>query len=252
MAARSGHIEHALEVFVRGFSAEKSRTWPYEFARVGDAWVMRDAPRKNPRDYRKEEWVAYGVPPRKVDAAARKMTRGRFFVCAVRSVDEPEEPLRTSYKRLGYRLLSTEPLFVHGLKKIPRVLTSVAIERVTTPAMAAGFGKATRTQPIPSEKLVKDAPFRQFVALDGDRLVGWVRSVDAGDSTWCSNMYVSPAHRRRGIGSALLCHMLKDDRRRGFKQSVLLSSHTGALVYPRVGYEQIGLLYIFAPKRRAS
>jgi hypothetical protein len=46
--------------------------------------------------------------------------------------------------------------------------------------------------------------------------------------------------------------MLKDDRRRGFKQSVLLSSHTGALVYPRVGYEQIGLLYIFAPKRRAG
>jgi GNAT superfamily N-acetyltransferase len=252
MANIKADIQRALQVFVRGFSAEKSRSHPYEFARVGKAWVMRDAPRKNPRDYRKEEWVAYGVAAGEVDAAARKMTRGRFFICAVRGMAEPEEPLRASYKELGYRLLSTEPLFVHRLKKIPRAENSVAIERVTTPEMAARFGKATRTRPIPAEKLAKDTPFRQFVALDGNKLIGWVRSVDAGDSTWCSTMYVAPSHRRRGIGSALLCHMLKDDRRRGFKQSVLLSSHTGALVYPRVGYEQIGLLYIFAPKRRAG
>jgi len=250
MSNVAAEIERALEVFVRGFSAEKSRTHPYEFARVGRAWMMRDAPRKNPRDYRKEEWVAYGVPASEVDSAARKRTRDRFFVCAVRSMDDPEEPLRASYKELGYRLLSTEPLFVHRLKKIPRAENSIEIERVTKPEMAVRFGKATRTRPIPAENLVKDAPFRQFVALDGAKLVGWVRSVDAGDSTWCSNMYVAPSHRRRGIGSALLCHMLKDDRRRGFKQSVLLSSHTGALVYPRVGYEQIGLLYIFAPRRK--
>lgn len=251
MARHRGEIEHALEVFVRGFSAEKSRTHPYEVARIGKAWLMRDATRTNPRDYRKEEWVAYGVPASEVDAAARKMTRGRFFVCAVRSMDDPGEPLRASYKELGYRLLSTEPLFVHRLKKIPRAEKSIVVERVTTPEMAVRFGKATRTRPIPAEKLAKHAPFRQFVALDGNKLIGWVRSVDAGDSTWCSNMYVAPSHRRRGIGSALLCHMLRDDRRRGFKQSVLLSSHTGALVYPRVGYEQIGLLYIFAPRRKS-
>src|SRR5436853_7729439 len=118
----SADIEHALEVFVRGFCAEKSRTHPYEFARVGKVWVMRDAPRKNPKDYRKEEWVAYGVPPREVDAVARLGGTGivpvlrpspaqrRFFVCAVRAMYEPDESLSASYKELGYRLLSTEPL----------------------------------------------------------------------------------------------------------------------------------------------
>jgi GNAT superfamily N-acetyltransferase len=55
------------------------------------------------------------------------------------------------------------------------------------------------------------------------------------DSTWCANMLVKPSHRRRGIGSALLVKMLRDDRERGARKSVLLSSHAGALVYPRVG-----------------
>jgi GNAT superfamily N-acetyltransferase len=264
MLCASVEIDHAIEVFVRGFCVGKSATHPYECFRVGKLWVMRDAPRKNSKNYRKEEWVAYGVQPREVDAAARKGGTGilpvlniapegrRFFVCAIRAADEPDEPLRASYKELGYRLLATEPLFVHRLKKIPRVAGRVTIEQVKTTEMAGRLGKATRTRPIAAEHFTKDTPFRQYVALEDGQLVGWVRSVNAGDSTWCSNMYVRPSHRRRGIGSALLARMLRDDRTRGAKKSVLLSSHTGALVYPRVGYEQIGLLYIFAPRRTAN
>ena len=74
-------IEFAIEVFVRGHSAGRSRTFPYEVSRVGPLWLMRDAPRKNPRDYRKEEWIAHDADPREVDAIVRKQTRGRFFVC---------------------------------------------------------------------------------------------------------------------------------------------------------------------------
>src|SRR5262245_30079023 len=103
-------IEQALEVFVRGFCAGKSRTHPYEHFRVGKIWVMRDAPRKNPRDYRKEEWIVYGVLPHDADAAARHGTRGRFFVGALRAMADDEHWLRDSYKTLGYRLIATEPL----------------------------------------------------------------------------------------------------------------------------------------------
>src|SRR5205085_6784807 len=110
----------AIEVFVRGFCAQKSATHPYEFAKVGEVWVMRDAARKNPRYYRKEEWVAFGTPAAEVDRLARQQTRGRFFVCAVRGMDDSDETLRASYKENGYRLMATEPLFVHRLKKIPR------------------------------------------------------------------------------------------------------------------------------------
>jgi hypothetical protein len=83
MKRSSRGIEFAIEVFVRGHSAGRSRTFPYEVSRVGALWVMRDAPRKNPRNYRKEEWIAHGVDPTKADSIAKDHTRGHFFLCAM-------------------------------------------------------------------------------------------------------------------------------------------------------------------------
>lgn len=248
--SRPSELARAIETFLRGFCAEKSRTHPYEWERIEGVWVMRDALRKNPRDYRKEEWIVHDVAAADVDRIARQHTRGRFFVCAMHGADEPDEPLRSAYKQLGYRLMTTEPLFRHRLARISRTPAPVTIKRVRTAALAEQFGKATRMRPIPAKDLGADAPFRQYVALDHGKIVGWVRSVNAGASTWCSTMYVRPTHRRRGIGASLLGKMLRDDRTKGAEQSVLLSSHAGALLYPRVGYEQIGGLLMFAPRKR--
>jgi GNAT superfamily N-acetyltransferase len=250
MTRRRPDIEFAIEVFVRGHCVGRSRTFPYQARRVGSLWAMRDAPRKNPRDYRKEEWIAHAVDPKQADAAARRQTRGRFFMCAIIALGEPEEPTRSAYKALGYRLIATEAFFVQPLVRIPKPPAPVRIERVRTPELAARLGKATRTRPIANDLLGNDAPFRQYVALDGKDIVGRVRSVDAAGATWCTDMHVNGSHRRRGIGQALLARMLRDDRARGSKGSVLLASHTGALLYPRVGYEQIGKLFMFAPARK--
>jgi hypothetical protein len=249
MANLQQQVTAAIEVFVRGYCAGMSRTHPYECVRIDNIWTMRDAPRKNPRYYRKEEWVAYGVEPVTVDSVAKRHTRGRFFICAIQEMGGPADSVRLEYKRLGYRLLRTEPLFVHDLKRIPRLKSPVKILQVKSQALAERFGKATRTRSIPQEFLAEPMPFRQYVAIDGESIVGWVRSVHAVQSAWCSNMYVVPSHRRRRIGSSMLIKMLRDDRARGVKNSVLLSSHTGAHLYPQVGYEQIGTLFLFAPKK---
>jgi len=249
MKSRRREIEFAIEVFVRGHSAVRSRTFPYEASRVGSLWVMRDAPRKNPRDYRKEEWIAYEIDAANVDAVARQHARGRFFVCVIVREGESDEPTRTAYKALGYRLIFTEGFFVQPLRRIPQPPSPVPIALVRTPELAARLGKVMRTRPIPNALLGDDAPFRQYVALDGEDIVGRVRSVDAAGATWCADMYVNASHRRRGIGQALLSRMLRDDRARGSKCSVLTASHTGALLYPRVEYERIGTLLVFAPRR---
>lgn len=242
-------IDFAIEVFVRGHSAGKSRTYPYEVSRVGPLWLMRDALRKNPRKYRKEEWIAYGVDARDVDVIAREQTRGWYFVCAIIAKGETDQPTRTAYKSLGYRLLATEGFFVHDLKRIAKSSSPASIKRVQTPELAARFARATRSRPIPDDLLGDDAPFRQYVALIEDDIVGRVRSVDASGATWCADMHVDPHHRRRGIGRMLLARMLRDDRDRGSKCSVLTASHAGALLYPHVGYQRIGTLLMFAPSR---
>jgi GNAT superfamily N-acetyltransferase len=252
MTSKRREMDFAIEVFVRGHSVGKSRTFPYEASRVGPLWVMRDAPRKNPRDYRKEEWIAHDVDAAEVDAVARQHARGRFFICAMLREGEPDQPVRSAYKGLGYRLIVTEGFFVQRLTQIPKVPSPVAIERVRTPEMAARLSKTTRTRPLPDSLLGNGAPFRQYVALDGEDIVGRVRSVDAAGATWCADMYVNPSHRRRGIGQALLGRMLRDDRARGSKCSVLTASHTGALLYPHLGYQRLGTLFMFAPRRAKS
>lgn len=243
-------VAAAIEAFARGFCAVKSRTHGYEFAKLEGVTVLRDAPRRNPRDYRKEEWIACRRPAAEVDRVARQHTRGRFFVGQVVPSGDDPDAVRAEYRALGYRLLATEPFFVHALKRIPVARSPARIVQVRTPALAIQLGKATRTRPLVVEELASDAGFRQFAALVDDQLVGWVRSVDAGPSTWCSTLGVAKPWRRQGIAKALMAKMLRDDRNLGRRSSVLLSSYSGALLYPQLGYEQIGTLYIFVPPRK--
>jgi GNAT superfamily N-acetyltransferase len=243
-------IPAAIECFVRGFSFQRSFTHLCTAERVGKLWVIRDALRKNPRNYRKEEWVAYKTPSKLVDTVARRETRGRYFIGSIHADSETEASARAEFKRLGYRLLDSETLFSHCLKRIPQPKTALKIERVLTEETAVRLGKATRSRPIPAHYLTGTAPLRQYIALDGSSIVGWVRSIDAGDSAWCADMFVEASYRRRGIGSAMVARMLRDDRALGTKRSVLLASHAGALFYPHLGYERLATLLIFVPKKR--
>jgi GNAT superfamily N-acetyltransferase len=250
MTRASSQIEAAIDVFVHGYSADRSRTFPYEASRVGPLWLMCDAERKNPRDYRGEEWVVHDVDAQEADAIVRQHARPGFAISVVVANEDPDGPTRTAYKALGYRLLRTEGFFVHRLRQIPSPPAVASVERVQTAERAAQLGKIIRRQPIADDLLGDSAPFRQYVAVDGADIVGRVRSLDAVGATWCSSMYVEPSHRRRGIGQALMSKMLHDDRARGSRYSVLAATHAGALLYPRMGYERIGTLLIFALRSR--
>lgn len=241
-------LQHAIEVFARGFCFTRSFTHPYLTERVGEIWVVRDAPRKR-GEYRREEWIAHGVTPELIDETARKHTRGRFAVCAIHGVDESDQPLREGFKALNYRLGGTEPVMVHELKRIPRFNSPVKIVRVTTENLAERMNKAARFRQILPEHLGTNTPLRQYAALVKDKPVGWVRSIDVAQATWCADMYVVPEFRRRGIARAMMARMLRDDRAQGSELAVLTASHAGAKLYPLVGYKQIGTLMLYTPKK---
>ena len=246
----AANVHGAIETFVRGFCFTRSFTHPYLAKRVGRLWLMRDGPRRN-GGYRNEEWVACGVLPQEVDRLARKHAQGRFIVSAILGPEDDEEFFRSDFKRLGYRLTRTEMFMAHRLRAVPRMPSpqGISIQRVLQTELADRITQSARYRQILPEHLKKDAPLRQYVALSGDEPVGWVRSIAAGKAAWCSNMYVPPRYRRRGIAKALLCAMLRDDRAAGAKSAVLLSSHIGAKLYPLVGYRPIGRLFLFVPTR---
>jgi hypothetical protein len=42
---------------------------------------------------------------------------------------------------------------------------------------------------------------------------------------------------------------MSDDRALGITNNVLLASHTGAMLYPHIGFRQFGTLYIYNPPK---
>lgn len=253
----SGELERAIEVFVRGFGLARSRTYPYAAERVGRGWVLRDAPRRDPAKYRREEWVGHGLAPAALYQLAETHTRGRYALCVVRADGEDPEPIRSAYRDLGFRLGGAEPFLQHRLADLPDPDPSIPIERVGTRAQAERLRTAGGPR-LPAQAFAADGTFRQYQAVLDGVPVGWVASIEVpaggsepGTSAWCSEMFVAPTHRRRGIGRALLARMLRDDRDRGLRRSVLSASQAGALLYPTVGYERLGELLVYTPIRRA-
>lgn len=241
-------LELATEVFVRAFSLGKSFAHPYEVERVGRVWLMRDGPgRKEPRT---QEWVGCQVPPAEILAAVRSFPPARHAICVIRAEDELDRQIRADFRGAGYRLLATEGFFVHDLVEMPEE-GPTDVRRVSDQELADRLAKAARRRQILPEHIGReDAPVRQYVALDGDEIVGWVKSVSVCGATWCSNLYVQPSHRRKGVGGDLIGRMLEDDRAHGSRASVLLASHAGAMLYPGIGYRRIGELYVYVPAKR--
>ena len=242
-------LEQGIDVFCSGFTYTRSFTHPYEVHRSGEFWQMKDGPR-NKGDRRASEVVTTCLDAEKTMAHLRSLEGDRLFVCVLHPVDVSEESVLRGYKALGCRLLRREPMMVRWLTSLPDMPAPFPIRRVASAEDAAKVAKAARTKQIlPKDIHDGDANLRLFTAWEGETPVGWVRSIRTSpESTWVSNMFVSSDYRRQGIGRSLMATMLQDDRRYGYRQSVLLASQTGTLLYESLGYERIGTLLLLDPK----
>ena len=250
-------IEQALTVFVEGFTFTRSLTHPYLLERhTENLWRLSDAPRRRASDsYRGEEWIAWELPPAVVDAQARATAQSKFTICYLVPLGESDSEARAAFKALGYRLMSTEPLMVHDLITLPALPRSerFPLVRVQTPAQADALSKAARrTMLLPEYLTTEPPPLRLYLAQDEavPQVIGWVGSAATSKGTWVTSLFVEKAYRRQGVGRDLMAQMLTDDKASGAPASVLLASHTGALLYPTLGYQQLGMLYLYTTSRR--
>lgn len=83
-----------------------------------------------------------------------------------------------------------------------------------------------------------------LVALDGDRVVGYVGSQTVIDETDMMNIAVHPEYRRRGIAEALidaLVNALREKGSRALSLEVRASNDPAIALYEKLGFTQVGL-----------
>jgi GNAT superfamily N-acetyltransferase len=109
-----------------------------------------------------------------------------------------------------------------------------------------------------SSVLADGAPWRAWVAQDGDRLVGcvWLQLVEKvphpGRGRWerpigyVTNMYVEPSSRNAGVGRGLLDEVVEHARDRGVDGLMLWPSERSTQFYRRAGFETGGWLWLDA------
>lgn len=243
----------ATEVFASGFTFTRNRTHPYLSAKVAPTvWRLHDGARKR-GDYRSEEIVGLDVTPTEIADIAQTVAQSKYKICYLLPDGADDTPVRGEFKQLGFRLMATEDMMVHSLQALPEVASPTRVVRMETDKQAQVFAKTTQSKILPREQWHgANAPLRQYLAYadeEGENPVGWVGSVRANGAAWCTQMFVNPAFRRRGIASALLAQMLTDDKAHGASANVLLASHAGSKLYPTVGYARLGTLYLYTPPK---
>lgn len=75
-----------------------------------------------------------------------------------------------------------------------------------------------------------------FVALDGDRLAGYVRLIVAGDAGQIRQVTVDPAYRNRGVASALVASALSRARELNLCTAFLHARVRAIGMYERLGF----------------
>lgn len=239
-------VAGAIETWARALTLLRGMTHACALRREGPLWAVSDAPRK---DRRKTDLVAGWVAPEDATAAARVDPGWHFLGVVAREVDV--NAVRTEYRALGYRALSSFGLWVHDLGAIPSP-GGVAVRLASAGDLQAIGALAGRRQATPAYLKGDPPPIRLHIAeVDGD-LVGYVKAIQTEAGGWASNLFVRPESRRRGVGSALMASLLRGHRDDGMPGSALLSNADGERVYAQVGYVRLATYLTFCPLARAS
>ena len=79
----------------------------------------------------------------------------------------------------------------------------------------------------------------RIIALNGGD-IGWVEFRQAGDEIFLKQLYISPAHQRRGVGSHVIQWLL-EERYRTAKSMALfvLKNNAASRFYERHGFEVV-------------
>lgn len=247
MALTNLSLRECVNVFATGFAITRSLKHPFVVSKIGDLIVMGDNPPRK-HDPRNSEIIVFDIPIKQAVEQIRALSLPKYKLCVIHRLDEDRNEIREEYKLHGFRLLGTEPAFARIIRNEK---SSGKARRIVDQVTADKIAKVNRRRVVIPGWFEQDiSRIRLYASIQDDSVIGWVKSVPTNSHcSWVSDLYVIPEFRGQGYGKALMQTMLADDERLGIRRSYLLASREGALLYPRIGYEEIGLLQFFTPVR---
>jgi ribosomal protein S18 acetylase RimI-like enzyme len=91
----------------------------------------------------------------------------------------------------------------------------------------------------------------RIIALDGQD-IGWVEFRQTGDEVFLKQLYISPRHQRRGIGSQVMRLLLEEQRGAAKSMALFVLKNNPALrFYRRHGFDIVRETYTTFVMRRA-
>jgi ribosomal protein S18 acetylase RimI-like enzyme len=132
-----------------------------------------------------------------------------------------------------------------------RMPAGLVFERVTdgeklrwwTEIVAVSFGRPLRVESVLSQVheatgFGGEAPWRLYLGLLDGQPVGTSRVFFSGKVAGVYHVATRPEARRRGIGTAMTAHALREARELGYEIAVLRAAQAGLGIYHRLGFRE--------------
>jgi GNAT superfamily N-acetyltransferase len=237
-------VEHCLV----GYCRLRSLLRPSQVIRRGPLVGLEELPSTKPERKRREFFCRPSHAESAIVELDAFLPRSRQVLSIPVTSDAAAATITQACKQAGYRLASSEFLFAHEGPPPPETDGSCEIVLVSTEELADRVAKAQGRRHITTAEYLADerSALRLYCALREGSPVAWAQSVAAGRGVrYVANLYTAKTHRRRGLATAVMNRLLRDDARLGDRQSVLFSSHGGRSLYESLGYRQLGRLLMF-------
>jgi GNAT superfamily N-acetyltransferase len=184
-----------------------------------------------------------------VRSVARAKERGRPLLATMTPhVAEALAPVAT---RLGLSRVGAAPLMVLRPESPVRPSRDVKVVPALGPELVRIAGDlAAAAFDLPRDVVARcidvgvteTAGFETFIAWGDDGPMSTVTMTPAGSTAGISLMATPPEHQRKGMGRALLTHVMADYRRRGVARFYLGATEAGYPLYASLGFETVAEL----------
>jgi GNAT superfamily N-acetyltransferase len=155
---------------------------------------------------------------------------------------DPEDRESTAALEANGHFLDAEPRMMLGATEdVAGPDAPIELDPAPTPETIAALNDDVHGYPGSFARTLRSlAGLDAAVALAGGEPVACALAHDAGGDCHITLVATLPAHRRQGIASGLIRRLVRRGRERGCTTTSLVATRSGAPVYARLGYRDLG------------